>query len=180
MNQNYYIFTGGPGSGKTIVANNFIKNGYACVEEVGRQIIQEQVKIGGHALPWKNKLMFRDLMLQRSIETYHSMETNNIVLFDRGIPDVLGYSVLEHLPISDDLNQAINLYSYNSRVFLFPPWLEIFENDSERKQNYSEAVATYHSMVNVYSGAGYDLIDVPFGNIDDRYSFILSRINSSN
>ena len=47
---NFYIITGGPGSGKSTVIDALGKVGFLCADEVGRQIIQEQLKIGGDAL----------------------------------------------------------------------------------------------------------------------------------
>ena len=52
---NFYIITGGPGSGKTSIIEALKNRGFLCVDEVARQIIQEKTKIGGDALHTKIK-----------------------------------------------------------------------------------------------------------------------------
>lgn len=43
-NDNYYILTGGPGSGKTTVLNLLADMGYLTMKESAREIIQRQVE----------------------------------------------------------------------------------------------------------------------------------------
>ena len=43
-NLNFYILTGGPGSGKSTVFKLLSDMGYLTVEETGRNIIQKQIK----------------------------------------------------------------------------------------------------------------------------------------
>ncbi|NMV23329.1 AAA family ATPase, partial [Vibrio parahaemolyticus] len=65
---------------------------------------------------------------------------------------------------------------YHSQVFIFLPWTSIFSNDEERKQDFSEAVATYQQMVNAYHKFGYQLIEVPKMSVEDRVAFIRGSI----
>ena len=62
-NRNFYIFTGGPGSGKSTVLEILKNKGYLTVNEVAREIIKNQVRTGGDALPWKNTVRYSNLML---------------------------------------------------------------------------------------------------------------------
>jgi len=50
--QNFYIISGGPGSGKTSLINALARQGIPSMPEAGRAIIQDQMAIGGIALPW--------------------------------------------------------------------------------------------------------------------------------
>ena len=81
--------------------------------------------------------------------------------FDRGILDILGYCRLINIPITTSLKKAAHEYRYNPKVFLFPPWEEIYTNDTERKQDFKEAERTYHTLKNVYEEFGYQTIIVP-------------------
>ncbi len=86
------------------------------------------------------------------------------VLFDRGIPDVMGYLLLCQLSVPAHIEKAAQDFRYNQQVFLAPPWAEIYTKDNERKQSEAEATATYDRMVTVYSKLGYQINLLPFTN----------------
>lgn len=177
----FIIITGGPGSGKTTLLDEIQKNDYNYVPEVAREIIQTQVSSEGDALPWKNIKKFRDLMLDKSIESYLSALMNPLkqpLLFDRGIPDTLAYTHLNNIPISEKLELATRRYKYNKKVFILPPWKDIYKTDHERKQDFEEAVATYKIMFETYKQLGYELIEVPKMRVEERASFIIKNVVS--
>ncbi len=174
---NFYVFTGGPGSGKTSLLESLRKQGFQIVEEVGRQIIQEQVLRNGEALPWSNKEKFRDEMLSRSLLTYTQVvETQKPVFFDRGIPGLIGYSRLEGIEISEKLKEAVEKFRYNPKVFITPPWEGIYKNDKERKQTYAVAVETYEAVSAAYKEAEYEIIEIPKSSVEERAQFVLRTI----
>lgn len=169
----FFIFSGGPGSGKSSVLKELEKSNYTIIPETGRKIIQEQVAVQGDALPWKNKEKFRDLMVERDLQQYlDATKLEGAILFDRGIPDSFGYSKLEEIPISQSLKQAIKKYSYQRLVFMMPPWKEIYINDAERKQGFAIAVATYEATRSVYEELGYEILELPKASIDERVRII--------
>ncbi len=55
---NFFILTGGPGSGKTSVLTALAQKGFLTVPEVGRKIIKEQQLIGGNALHTEIEMPF--------------------------------------------------------------------------------------------------------------------------
>lgn len=173
----FFVLTGGPGSGKSSVLNELKKEGYAVVEESGRKIIQEQMAQGGDALPWKNKEKFRDLMVQEDIRKYQEAQNlDGIVLFDRGVPDSLGYSYLEKIPVESSLEAVVEKHPYQPVIFMMPPWEEIYENDTERKQDFEKSVETYEAMKEVYIKLGYTIMELPKLSILQRVKFIRSII----
>ncbi|QJB32637.1 AAA family ATPase [Chitinophaga oryzae] len=175
--QNGYVFTGGPGAGKTSVIAALAAKGFSVVPESGRQIIQEQVASGGEALPWANKTLFRDRMLTAALHDFKQQAPGGQpVFFDRGIPDLIGYSRLENLPVPAVLEAYAAAMRYHPRVFIFPPWEEIYRGDTERKQDYATAVATYEAMQRAYTGNGYTLMTVPPASVADRVAFILANL----
>lgn len=174
---NFYIITGGPGVGKTTLIKELLQRGHNCVPEVARHIIKEQMEINGDALPWLNTRKYSDMMLSHSIHDFiNYSQTSDLYFFDRGIPDTYGYEVLMNFTISKDLIDAVMQYRYNSKVFILPPWSEIYETDSERKQDFEEALRTFDVMYKVYLDLGYNLIEVPKVCAEERADFIVSKI----
>ncbi len=180
VKENFYIISGGPGSGKTSIINVLKTRGYLCVDEVARQIIQEQVKIDGDALHWKDQIKFRDLMLSRSIYTFEQMvNQEGAVFFDRGISELINYCRLINSSIPQYLFNAVDLFRYNKQVFLLPPWEEIYHTDSERKHDWQEAEQTYYGISKAYVESGYQVLEVPKTPIAERVDFILHHGGSN-
>ena len=177
-NSNYHIFTGGPGSGKTTVLDLLKGMGYFTVPESGRDIIRNQTATGGDAVPWANPCRYADLMLLHGIVDFEEfIHVGKPCFFDRGIPDVLGYSRLARLPISPALLEAAQKYRYYGNVFIFPFWEEIYITDSERKQDTGEAERTYHAVRCAYEELGYRVVDVPCLPPDLRARWIVDHID---
>jgi predicted ATPase len=142
--------------------------------EAGRAIIQDQVAIGGVALPWLDRMAFAELMLSWEIRSYEAAQKlSGPVFFDRGVPDVFGYLKLSGLPVPSHVESAARRLRYHRRVFLAPPWPAIFTQDAERKrQTLAEAEATYQAMIEVYSGLGYELVPLPLVPVQERVAFV--------
>jgi predicted ATPase len=172
-----FVLTGGPGSGKTTLLETLVVRGYVCAPEAGRSVIQQQVKTGGRALPWGDRQQFAELMLAQDILSYQqALKQPGVVFFDRGIPDVLGYLLLSELAIDDHVVKALAEFRYNGRVFIAPPWREIFQQDRERKQDFDEAVRTYEVMAATYTADGYELIELPKVPVEERADFVLDVV----
>ncbi len=177
MPDNFYVITGGPGAGKTTLLEALAQKGYRCIPEVARKIISEQIRDNGTALPWLDFTLYTQIMLERSVLSYteaaNTLPTDQPVFFDRGIPDTLCYAELTHQPITATMGTYAREYRYNTNVFILPPWKAIYHTDTERKQTWEEAIATYEQMVHTYRQHGYTIIEVPQDTVENRVAFIL-------
>ena len=172
-----FIITGGPGSGKSTVIDALGGHGICSMPEAGRAIIQDQVAIGGEALPWSDRRAFAELMLSWEMRSYRAaLGLSGSVFFDRGIPDVVGYLRFSHIPVPPHVDRAAEMFRYHHRVFVAPPWPEIFACDAERKQSFAEAQATYEAMIETYSALGYQPIVLPLDSVAERVKFVLAAI----
>jgi predicted ATPase len=116
-------------------------------------------------------------MLQRSIESYRTQTPASCLVFsDRGIPDVLCYAQLIGFSDPGIILDACRQYRYGPVVFLAPPWKEIYETDSERKQDFAEAERTFHQMVEVYRQCDYGISELPRVTPAARAKFILEQL----
>ena len=177
MTDSLFVVTGGPGSGKTSLVRALADQGIRHKPEAGRAIIQDQKAIGGVALPWRDRATFAEMMLAWDMRSYReAWEEPGPVIFDRGIPDVIGYLVHCKLPIPDHVRRAADLCRYNRRVFLAPYWPAIYLQDEERRQLPEEAAATCAAMREVYQSLGYELVPLPLISLTGRASFVRARI----
>ena len=177
LKDNYFIFTGGPGAGKSSVIDILNDDGYITVDEVARQIIKEQEQIGGDATHTKNQKAFCQLMLAASIENYEKyLDEQQPVFFDRGIVGLYGYSKMTSGRVFGDVQDAVDRYRYNQNVFIFPPWEAIYQNDDERKQDFQEALNTYEVLKTAHADCGYNLVEVPKVSVQERVEFILNQV----
>ena len=173
----FHIVTGGPGSGKTAIIEALRLRGYTCPPEAGRGVIQDQVRIEGRALPWNDPLLFAELMLSWDMRSYHAAGTSTgPVFFDRGIPDVLGYLRLVGIAPPQHVHNAALAFRYSPKVFVTPPWSDIYRQDRERKQDFEEAVRTYESLVATYADLKYELVEIPRLSIEKRVTFVLEHV----
>jgi predicted ATPase len=173
----FFVVTGGPGSGKRSLIDRLQRNGYAGSVEAGLGIIQDQVIVGGIALPWSDPMLFAELMLSWEMRSYHiAQHAAGPVFFDRGVPDVLGYLRLSGVPAPGHMERAAAVFRYYRRVFITPPWQEIFQQDRERKQGFDEAVRTYDVLVATYTTYGYELVEIPRVSVEQRVRFVLQSL----
>lgn len=170
------ILTGGPGGGKTTLIDALRARGYACVNEVGRAIIQKEVESGGNALPWADKKSFMQRMFEAQLLAFEECMDSPVVFFDRGLLDTLAYARLERLPINEEMIQQAKEMRFYHKVFITPPWEEIYAQDEERKQDFAEAVRTYEYMAAIYGEFGYTVLDLPKASVERRIEFICESL----
>jgi predicted ATPase len=173
----FFVLTGGLGSGKSSLIKGLEQSGYACSVEAGRGVIHDQVAIGGRALPWRDQILFAELMLCWEMRSYQTARRQGgPVFFDRGVPDVVDYLRLSGQPVPEHVHKAADTFRYNRRVFLAPPGLRFSSQISNANNTFDEAVRTYEAMVATYSEHGYDLVEIPRASVEERVRFVCNNI----
>ncbi|OJB38153.1 ATPase [Burkholderia ubonensis] len=174
----FFVVTGGPGSGKSTLIDALERAGFARSQEAGRGVIQDQVAVDGPALPWRDRSAFAELMLGWEMRSHHlARQARGPVFFDRGVPDVIGYLRLSGLAVPAHAEAAARRFRYHRRVFIAPPWPDIYTQDAERRQDFGEAVRTYDAMVECYASYGYRLIELPRARVKARVRFVLDALD---
>ncbi|ADH69796.1 AAA family ATPase [Nocardiopsis dassonvillei] len=168
------VVTGGPGSGKTTLIDHLASLGYARTPEAGRAVIRDQREIGGRGLAWRDDALFAELMLSWEMRSHREASSlPGPVFCDRGVPDLVGYLRLRGLPVPGHVTEAVRRFRYHRRVFVAPPWPEIFTGDAERHQSPEEAERTHRAMTEAYPACGYELVELPRVPVAERARFVL-------
>ncbi len=170
------IITGGPGFGKTSIVDELESRNYRCVHEVSRQIIKEQLEIGGDILPWKNLKRFSELILELRIKQFNDVLHQGFTFFDRGIPDIISYMQRDDLQIPVDYYNLVKKCNYYATVFIVPPWKEIYKVDAERKEDFETAVDLHDYISDTYQNFGYETVVLPKVTVKERADFILQHL----
>lgn len=175
----FYIFTGGPGVGKSTTLDALKKRGYQTFPESARHL-KQYANLGRHeAHPKKNLSLFRDKILQKDLDFYNKalLTPKKIAFFDRGIIDLLAFDHQDPTPHIKEVSKLAHRIRYNKNVFFFPPWEEIFMNDPEREESFEKSVEIAELLTKIYTSYEYKLVEVPKMGIDDRVDWIINKIS---
>lgn len=172
------VLIGGPGTGKTTLLDALSLEGYTCFEEVSREVTREAQKDGITQLFLSQPLLFSEKLLEKRILQYHKAAELEVpfVFIDRGIPDVVAYLDFIGAYYPEPFMQACIEHIYD-KIFVLPPWKEIYVSDNERYENFQQAIAIQENLLHTYKKYGYDPVEVPTGSINTRVSFILNNLS---
>lgn len=177
--ERFVVITGGPGAGKSTLIAALGRNGFASVPEAARAIIRDQVAIGGPARPMGNSMLQAEIDLAWQMRSYRqATDKTGTVFFDRGVPDVIGHYLMLGQAVPPHVSTAAGLFRYHTRVFVAPPWPQIYVHDEERTQNFDHAVRAHDATVDAYTSQGYQLITLPRTSVDDRLRFVLRHLDT--
>jgi predicted ATPase len=138
----FVVISGCSGGGKSTLLAEIRRRGHPVVEEPGRRIVKEELEGEGSALPWIDGTAFARRAVALALADRASAGAlDGWVFFDRGLIDAA--AGLQHLtgePVLTALGQS---HRYHCRVFLAPPWPEIYVTDPERRHGLEGACGVF-------------------------------------
>lgn len=98
------VITGGPGTGKTTLLEELARRGFAVESEVARAILREP---GGMELRAQDPLGFARAMFDAEVSAFaRAADRAGPTIYDRGLPDIVGFLRLEGLAVPPDIERA--------------------------------------------------------------------------
>ena len=175
--ENFVVISGCSGGGKSTLLEELAQQGHAVVPEPGRRIVADEMNGDGRALPWVDLHAFARRAVAMAIGDREAVRnTPGWVFFDRGLIDAA--AALEHASGTPALAGLGGLHRYHHRVFLTPPWPEIYHQDDERPHGFDAAIEEYERLLTAYEGLGYATIIVPKLGVKDRAAFVLAHLDA--
>ncbi len=173
------VITGGPGSGKTALIKHLEKEGYPVMHEISRQVILEAQKSGIEQLFLENPILFSEKLLEGRLKQFHEGKNCDapVLFYDRGMPDVTAYMDFVNTRYPENFSETCSKHRY-TKIFVLPPWEEIYEQDNERYESFEQAEKIFHFLKMGYENYAYKIHEVPVGSIEDRVDFILSKLKT--
>lgn len=182
---NFIVLTGGPGGGKTSVIKALSLRGYPVVEETGRSIIRDRLDRGLSPRPepatFARQMFEVDLGHYRRLRagtTYRCQAGPALTFFDRSFLDSACLIAALDKVYFEQIGETLKNCRFNRRVFITPPWKEIYRNDGERDQTFEEAIASCQTLEAWYREMGYTPVALPLSSVEHRIEFILRTVGS--
>jgi predicted ATPase len=176
VSQKIVVITGAPSSGKTTLINELNTQGHHCFEEISRAITLDAQKKGIEQLFLHQPLLFSDMLLEgRMNQLMNARKINQeFVFMDRGIPDIIAY--MDYINATYPNNYVVSCQEDRyHKIFLLPPWKEIYTTDQARYESYEEAEKIHQFLLQAYQRYNYEVIIIPKGTVQERASFIFNH-----
>lgn len=168
------MLTGAPGAGKSTLLDAAAAAGIRTSPEVARRILQQP---GGMALRSADPLAFAEAMAEAHRREFSTHAAHpQVVLFDRGLPDVAGFLDVSGLPVPASIEQACRTLRYEGPILRAPAWAAIYVQDEQRIQDWQQAVASDEAVTAAWRRYGYDVIDLPLAPVAERLDFLLRQV----
>lgn len=167
------VLTGAPGAGKTTLLTAAAAAGYRTSPEVARQLLQSP---GGMALRASDPLGFAEAMTQAHAREFElHADVPGTVIFDRGLPDVVGFLDVSGLAVPKAVDRACRTLRYAGPVLRAPAWADIYVQDAERIQTLEQAIASDEAVTAAWQRYGYAVTDLPLASLAERLAFLKAQ-----
>lgn len=170
------VITGAPGTGKTALVTELGRS-FLTVPEPARRVITEHQEATGETTLDHRPELFVERLVERSVGDLEIAPRDEIVVFDRGLPDCVAYA----RSFGVDDSQAVaaaSQHRYTGPVFILPPWREIFVDDEMRRATFDQTVEFHDHLISAYTDLDYEMIELPLIMVEERAAIVAQAASS--
>ena len=69
-------------------------------------------------------------------------------------------------------------HRYHCRIFMTPPWPEIYRTDAERRHAFEDSLSEYYRLQEEIPKLGYEVVELPKIPVSARADFVLAALSS--
>lgn len=166
-----YVLTGAPGCGKTSILRSLEQWGYLVAQEAATDVIANE-QAQGHDEPWTQAGFIDKVVTMQLQRQEEPLRTDALVqVFDRSPLCTLALAKYLGLPITDTLAAEVERMTrervYERSVFFVRP-LGFVAPTAARRISFAESLRFEAIHEVVYRSHGYEIVDIPVGDVAVR------------
>jgi predicted ATPase len=174
VNNNWYVITGGPSSGKTTTVNILKSRGYKTTIEDARHYIDLQ-RITGRKIEdiRRNQEVFQRTIVDMQVQQENQLNPDDLIFLDRALPDSLAYFRFTGLEPNAKLLDSLKTATYK-KVFIMD--VLPLDHDYARTEGVIDQIKIDALIREVYGSLPWPIVRVPVLAPDARADFILANL----
>jgi predicted ATPase len=174
-----YVLTGTPGSGKTTILGGLARLGHTVVEEAATAVIA-RAQARGEDEPWTRASFIDEIVELQRQRQLDAPTTGSLQMFDRSPVCTLALATYQGRPVSRTLSAELDRIT-SERIYepqvIFIRNLGFCRPTSARRISFQESLVFERIHEQSYRDLGYELIDIPAGDLARRLDQVTSVIS---
>lgn len=173
--RNWYVITGGPSAGKTMLIEALGERGFHVEHESARLVIDEGLAQGKTLEDIRaDEESFQEVVYRHKDEREKRLDSNELIFFDRGMQDTHAYYTLHGFDMAPETERTINKAQYK-KVFLLEPFA--YEKDYARTESAEEVAKLFELLQEAYECSGCEVALIPsFPTKEERIRYFLDYL----
>jgi predicted ATPase len=171
---NWFVITGPPCSGKSTTVELLAQRGFRVRSEIARAYANEEILKGRKIQEIRSEMRtFQCEVLRRALASEEALPRDEVIYFDRGVPDSLAYFLFYGIP-PEPYMKCISSSKYRKVFYLDP--LDEYMADYARIESSSERDQLARLLWKAYSDLEFRIERVPALPRLERIDYILARV----
>jgi predicted ATPase len=170
---NWYVVTGAFSSGKSTLLAALAEQGHRTLPEAARVHIDRELARGRSLAEIRqDEAAFQVRVLREKLELEQTLPREELIFFDRGVPDSIAYLRLGGF--DDGTALAASRPGVYRKIFLLDPLP--FEQDYARTENQGQIEEIHRLLHECYLKLDYEVVRIPVEPVEARVKRVLAAL----